>query len=183
MTSEKRAQKFHTYDALLPKSGRCVWLAKKLPQPIRSTTLIWVVTRHLIGYGKFLANQTHLPDLGSVASSVLNFCTRSSDVISQGPQKWRRECRLFSQAKAHAWYFLLAAVASTSSSSSSSVSGSFPLIVVGEEATLSNKITERRLLCAFLCNSQSNLTPEEAILLGHKPFFDGLFGDRVWQNG
>ena len=56
-------------------------------------------------------------------------------------------------------------------------------MVVGVEATLSNKITKRRLSCAFLCNSQSNLSPEEAILLEHKPFFGGLFGGRVRQNG
>ena len=31
MTSEERVQKFNTDDATLPKSGRCVWLAKNLP--------------------------------------------------------------------------------------------------------------------------------------------------------
>ena len=31
MTSEERVQKFNTDDATLPKSRRCVWLAKNLP--------------------------------------------------------------------------------------------------------------------------------------------------------
>ena len=67
MTSEKRAQKFHTDDASLPRSGYCFWLVESnFP---RSTT-----------------NQTHYPDLGSDASSVLNFCARFSDVIWWGNQ-------------------------------------------------------------------------------------------------
>ena len=37
-------------------------------------------------------NQTHYPELGSIASSVWNFCARfSADVISQLNQWWRRE--------------------------------------------------------------------------------------------
>ena len=43
MTSEKRAQKFHTDDASLNRSGCRVG---NLIQPIRSTTQIWEVTRH-----------------------------------------------------------------------------------------------------------------------------------------
>ena len=43
---------------------------RNLPQPIRSTTLVWVLND---------------------ASSVWNFCTRLLDVISQGNQWWRRE--------------------------------------------------------------------------------------------
>ena len=42
MTSEKRAQKFHTDDGSVMSHG-------KLLQPIRSTTQIWVVTRHQYG--------------------------------------------------------------------------------------------------------------------------------------
>ena len=75
MTSEKRAQKFHTDDVSLPKSGWCFWL---------------VVPR-----GKFAStNQKHYPDLGSDASSVWNFCACFSDVISRGNQ-WRRREMFF----------------------------------------------------------------------------------------
>ena len=37
----------------------------------------------LIGWRKFSVNQKHYPDLGTVASSKWNFCTRFSDVISR----------------------------------------------------------------------------------------------------
>ena len=43
MTSEERAQKFHTDDASLPRSGYCFCLVGNLLQPIRSTNQIWVV--------------------------------------------------------------------------------------------------------------------------------------------
>ena len=49
MTSEKRAQKFYTDDASLPRSRLCFWLVKSnFPRVTtkRSTTQIWVVTRH-----------------------------------------------------------------------------------------------------------------------------------------
>ena len=36
-------------------------------------------------------NQKHYPDLGSDASSVWNFCSGCSDVISRGDQWWRRK--------------------------------------------------------------------------------------------
>ena len=49
---------------------------RNLPQPIRSTTLVWVLND---------------------ASSVWNFCARLLDVISQGNQWWRRE--MFSQSR------------------------------------------------------------------------------------
>ena len=57
ITSEKRAEKFHTDDASLPRSD---WL-------------------------EICFNQPHL---GNDTSSVWNFCTRFSDVISRGNQ-WR----------------------------------------------------------------------------------------------
>ena len=42
--------------------------------------------------GKFaLTNQKHYLDLGSDVSSVWNFCSRSSHVISGGNQRWHRE--------------------------------------------------------------------------------------------
>ena len=72
MTSGERAQKFHTDDASLLRSGLCFWLDEaNFP---RGTT-----------------NQNHYSDLGSDASSVWNFCARFSDVISRGNQWWRRQ--------------------------------------------------------------------------------------------
>ena len=70
MTSEVRVQEFHTDDVLLPWSGYCFLLVENLLQPIRST---------------------HNPDLGSDASSIWNFCSRFSEVISPGNRWWRRE--------------------------------------------------------------------------------------------
>ena len=72
MRSEKWAQKFHTDDVSLARSGQCPWLVRNLIHPIRSTT-------------------QNYPDLGSDASSVWNFCARSSDVISRGNQWLRRK--------------------------------------------------------------------------------------------
>ena len=73
MTSEvKRAQKFHTNDMSLLRSGSCFWLAEaKLP---RDPT-----------------NQKHYPVLGNNASPVRNFCSRCTGVISRRNQCWRRE--------------------------------------------------------------------------------------------
>ena len=79
MTYEKRAQKFHTDDASLPRSGQCFWL--------------------VMPHGKFdLPSQKHRPDLGSDTSSVWNFCARFSDVIWRGTSGSVSKCRLFSQA-------------------------------------------------------------------------------------
>ena len=36
-------------------------------------------------------NQKHYPDLGGDASSIWNFCSRFSDVIWRGNQRWCRE--------------------------------------------------------------------------------------------
>ena len=46
------------------------------------TTRIWVVLL-IQGWSKFSTSQKHYPDLGSNASSVWNFCARSSDFISR----------------------------------------------------------------------------------------------------
>ena len=79
MASEKRAQKLLTNDVLLLRSGQCFWLVEaSFP---RGTT-----------------NQKHSPDLGSDTSSVWNFWSRSSDVISRETSLGRDKCRLFSQA-------------------------------------------------------------------------------------
>ena len=58
-----------------------------------STTQIWVVL--FIGWSKSSTNQKHYLDLGSDASSVWNFCTCFSDVISQNVAK----CWLFPEAR------------------------------------------------------------------------------------
>ena len=79
MTSEERAQKFHTDDVSLPILGLCFWL---------------VVPRRKLDS----ANQKQYPVLCSDSSSVWNFCARSSDVISRGNQCWGREMSaVFSQ--------------------------------------------------------------------------------------
>ena len=61
MTSEKRAQKFHTDDVSLPRSRYSAfdWLKKILhaARPIRSTSQVWVVTRHQNGISA-LVSQT-----------------------------------------------------------------------------------------------------------------------------
>ena len=65
-TSEKRAQKFYTDDASLPRSWYCFWLAENLLQP-------------------------QSEDLGSDTSSVWSFCARFLDFISWRNQWSRRE--------------------------------------------------------------------------------------------
>ena len=72
MMSEERAQKFHTDDVSLPRSSRCFWLVMQRGKSAST-------------------NQKHHLDQGSDRSSVWNFCTRFSDVISRGNQWWRRE--------------------------------------------------------------------------------------------
>ena len=57
MTSEEREQKFHADDVSLTKNlgGASDWSYREeiLLQPIRSTTQIWVVTRHQYGNAGF----------------------------------------------------------------------------------------------------------------------------------
>ena len=72
MTSEKRAQKYHTDGAYYPDLGSASdWSCRvgNLLQPIRSSD----------------------PDLGSDASSVWNFCACFVDVISRRRRWWRRK--------------------------------------------------------------------------------------------
>ena len=66
MKSENRAKKLHTNDASLPRSGKCFWLAKSFLEPIRSTTQIWVVTRHQYGISALV--RRHLTGKPLVAS-------------------------------------------------------------------------------------------------------------------
>ena len=61
----ERTHKFHSDDVLLPRSGNCFWLVEE--NFTRGTT-----------------NQIHYPDLGSHTSSVRNFHTRLSNVMSRG---------------------------------------------------------------------------------------------------
>ena len=53
---EKRAQKFHTNTASLPRSEYCFWLAENLLHPIRSTTQISVVRFHQWGISAFVSH-------------------------------------------------------------------------------------------------------------------------------
>ena len=79
MTTEKGAQKFHTDDASLPRSGSASdWLNQisHAAWPIRSTTQIWVVTSHQYGI--------------SALFSQTSFRGETSGSVSK--------CRLFSQA-------------------------------------------------------------------------------------
>ena len=45
VTSEKRAEKFHTDDVSLPRSGKHFWLVKNLLSPTRSISKNWIVTK------------------------------------------------------------------------------------------------------------------------------------------
>ena len=55
---------------------------EKIPFSWHVTIQIWVV--FLVGWKFGLCNQKHYPYLSSDTSSVWNFCTRFSDVISRG---------------------------------------------------------------------------------------------------
>ena len=76
MTSEKRRQKFHTDDASLPRSEWCSRLVENLHHPIRSTTQIWIVTRHQYGISAIVCQTS--------------FRAETSGGVAK--------CRLFSQA-------------------------------------------------------------------------------------
>ena len=76
MTSEKRAQKFHTDDASSGLGSASSCRMGKLIHPIRSTTQIWVLPRHQYGI--------------SVLVSQTSFCGETSGAVAN--------CRLFSQA-------------------------------------------------------------------------------------
>ena len=66
------------------------------------TTKFWVVL--LISWKFASASQKHLPHLGSDASSVWNFCSCCSDIISWVTVGDIVECCLFSQAMRHSTY-------------------------------------------------------------------------------
>ena len=71
-----------------------VYTSVEIPYWWRVSTQIWVVL--LIGFKKqiFCQSRTQYPDMGRVASSLLNFCTRFSDVISRG-SSFGAKCQLF----------------------------------------------------------------------------------------
>ena len=79
MTSEKRAQKFHTDDATLLSSIKCFWLVEDNFPPC-------------------MTNQKHYPNQGRVASSVWNFRARFCQTSIPGETS--AECRLFPQTTA-----------------------------------------------------------------------------------
>ena len=80
----------------------------EIPYWWRDTTQIWEVL--LIGWSKFSANQNYFPDLGSVTSSVWNFCARfDSQTSFQGDTRGGvAKCRLFCQAigKSNAFFLM-----------------------------------------------------------------------------
>ena len=75
MTSQKQMQKTHTDDVSLPRSRSASddwsYHMGNLLQPVRSTTQIWVVTRHQ--YGTFaLFSQTSF--IGETSGGVMKCC-------------------------------------------------------------------------------------------------------------
>ena len=93
MTSEERAQKFHIDDAHYPDLGSAFDWFVNLPQPIRSTTQIWVVTVHQYRIfalvpqtsfrGKISANGIAKCRLFSQASRNSDIYVSSSEVAGQ----------------------------------------------------------------------------------------------------
>ena len=74
MTSEEGAQKFHTDDASLGQQLGSVfdWLKKIFNHAIRSTTQIWVMTRHQCGISALISQTSFGGETsGSVAKSGL----------------------------------------------------------------------------------------------------------------
>ena len=83
LTSEKRAQKFHTETCHYPDlDGASNWSCRvgNLIQPIRSTTEIWIVTRHQYGISA-LVSQT---SFGGETSGSIAKCRLFSQAITRG---------------------------------------------------------------------------------------------------
>ena len=98
MTFEKQAQKFHTDDASLPRSGWCFWLVVRvvnLIQPMRGTTQIWLVTCHQYGIS-VLISQTSFG--GETSGGVTKCHFTGKPVVSS----WNVGCflRLMSRQRA-----------------------------------------------------------------------------------
>ena len=106
MTSEKQRQKFHTDDTSLPRSGKCFssdWLKQisHVARPIKSTTQIFVVTRHRNGISALVLRR-HLKGetsdgvvkcrLFSQAGLKLLNSVGESNEMNQDHQKWSCSC-------------------------------------------------------------------------------------------
>ena len=81
MTSENRAQKFHTYEASLPDLGSTSdWLnlISHAARPIKSATQILVVTRHLYGISALVSQES----FGGETSGNVPKCRLFSQAIS-----------------------------------------------------------------------------------------------------
>ena len=76
MTSENRAQKLHTDDVSLPRSGWCFWLV------VPRGTRIWVVMRHQYGTSA-LVSQTSFRGKPLIASRNVAGC------FLRPPFKWK----------------------------------------------------------------------------------------------
>ena len=90
MTSEKRALKFHTDDATLPRSGQCFWLnqVSHVARPIRNTNQIWVVTRHQCGISALVSQTSFRWETGGGVAKCRPF-SQATPVVTQSvlPEK------------------------------------------------------------------------------------------------
>ena len=95
MTSEKQAEKFHTDDVPLPRSGELFWLVGNLLHPNRNITNIWVVflRHHLVekppmaskNVGRFLGLQLKhmlLRNYGAFKTIILIIYWNFTDTFS-----------------------------------------------------------------------------------------------------
>ena len=67
MMSEKRLQKFHTYDVSLSGSGR----SEANFQPIRSTTQIWEVWYHQYGISALICQMLFCVETSSGVAKIM----------------------------------------------------------------------------------------------------------------
>ena len=80
MTSEKRAQKFHTDDVSLHTSG--YYSLKKISLaawPIRSTSQVWIVTRHQCGISAVVAQISFRGETSGGVAKCQLFCSGYED--------------------------------------------------------------------------------------------------------
>ena len=93
--SPRKQPKFWTPPMVSPRND--VWgRSTEIPYWWRFTSQILSVLpisreARVISFNQSRAQPRPRPDQGSETSSVWNFCTRFSDVISRGNQWWRRE--------------------------------------------------------------------------------------------
>ena len=87
MTSEKRAQELQTDNASLPRFGSASdWSCRveNFLQPIRSTTQIWIVTRHQYGISAFVS-QWWRREMWAVFSGLFCCCFVSFVIFEKRP--------------------------------------------------------------------------------------------------